>query len=771
MTATHTYIKVILPLRIEWEPYYSVETPEKIRIGSRVRVMFSGRIYNAVVSSISEAPPENMRIRPILSVETELPDISEEEIRFWKTIAGYYMCSIGEVYKAAYPSVKISQEKIHAKKILREREKSEAKLSELKAKAEKTERLIADKNSVLSEKTEEERIKGKAERKATIALKERIARLTENLLSVKEEIASMEKCLAEANRLYGNMKNPVGGGTDKIVLSEYQQVAFDGIMDAFRRKKTVLLHGVTGSGKTEIYTKLAARTLAEGRNVLYLVPEIAVSRQLEERIASSVGHELLVFHSGETSATRNATAEAIRKCAADGNTYMVLGTRSSLFLPHNRLGLVIVDEEHDRSYKQDSPAPRYNGRDSAIMLAAIHGSNVILGSATPSLESLFNVKYGKFEAVRLEKRFYNSEDAEIELIDTIAERKKNGMKGVFSLKLIKEIRSTLEKGEQVIIFRSRKSYSPVLQCSECGKMIKCPKCGVGLSLHKHPDSMVCHHCGFTAEYNGKCPDCGGRLIGIGAGTQKIEEEARSLFPDARIDRLDGDTARNRNAEMETIRDFGNGKTDILIGTQIITKGFDFPKLTLTAVISADSILGIQDFRADEKAFQILEQFRGRCARRDRKGKFLIQTAQPEHPVYKKLMQNDGGDLYSGLMDERKQFGFPPFSRIINIIVRDTDRQRCENMAWSLSADLRKALPQQDSGKEDTFPAIHAEKEETVTGPFTPEIEKADDNYIRIIRISLGKDRNLSQNKEKVRKVMENFHKNYREHLTIDVDPL
>lgn len=322
-----------------------------------------------------------------------------------------------------------------------------------------------------------------------------------------------------------------------------------------------------------------------------------------------------------------------------------------------------------------------------------------------------------------------------------------------------------------MIFRSRKSYSPVLQCSECGKIIKCPKCGVGLSLHKHPDSMICHHCGFTEEYTGTCPDCGGRLIGIGAGTQKIEEEARSLFPDARIDRLDGDTAMNRNAEMETIRDFGNGKTDILVGTQIITKGFDFPRLTLTAVISADSILGIQDFRADEKAFQILEQFRGRCARRDRKGKFLIQTAQPEHPVYQKLMQKDGGDLYSGLMDERKLFGFPPFSRIINIIVKDTDRQRCENMAWSLSADLRKALPQQDSGREDNFAAIHAEKEETVTGPFTPEIEKTDDNYIRIIRISLEKDRNLSQNKEKVRKVMENFHKNYREHLTVDVDPL
>ena len=521
------YISVILPLRLEWEPCYRLPPDSRTEgdeagdgtagtgTGSRVRVMFAGKEYIGVVSGIVPDPGMDPgRIKDVLSVEKSLERISWQEIELWRQVSSYYMCTVGEVYKAAYPSVKISQEKIHAKKILREREKSEARLSELKAKSEKTERLIAEKNSILSAKTEEERIKWKAERKATTALKERIARLTEDLLSLKEEIASLEKCLAEANRLYGNMKNPVGGGTDKIVLSEYQQAAFDDIMDAFRRKKTVLLHGVTGSGKTEIYTKLAARTLAEGRNVLYLVPEIAVSRQLEERIASSVGHELLVFHSGETSATRNATAEAIRKCAADGNTYMVLGTRSSLFLPHNRLGLVIVDEEHDRSYKQDSPAPRYNGRDSAIMLAAIHGSNVILGSATPSLESLFNVKYGKFEAVKLEKRFYNSEDAEIELIDTIAERKKNGMKGVFSLKLIKEIRSTLEKGEQVIIFRSRKSYSPVLQCSECGKMIKCPKCGVGLSLHKHPDSMVCHHCGFTAEYTGKCPDCGGRLIGI-----------------------------------------------------------------------------------------------------------------------------------------------------------------------------------------------------------------------------------------------------------------
>jgi primosomal protein N' (replication factor Y) len=535
-----------------------------------------------------------------------------------------------------------------------------------------------------------------------------------------------------------------------VNLSEAQTQAYNHINESFNKKAPVLIQGVTGSGKTEIYIRLAWEAIEKGRNVLYLVPEIALSRQLEDRLSEHFGKRLLVFHSAETASSRRATAEAIRS----GRGYIVLGTRSALFLPHHDLGLIVVDEEHDSSYKQDSPAPRYNGRDTALMLSTIHRCNIIMGSATPSLEEIYNCECGKHSLVRLEERYHGTEDSDIEIIDTKAERKKRGMVGNFSRKLISHIEKALKDGGQVMILRSRRAWSSAIQCTECGDIPKCPHCNVSLSLHKAGgiDRMVCHYCGRTFRYSATCVKCNGEMKSLGAGTQRIEEEAAALFPNARIARLDSDTAQNKTYEKQTIREFSKGGIDILIGTQMLTKGFDFGGLTLVAVIAADTFLGIQDFRADEKAAQILEQFRGRCGRRGRKGLTVIQTSQPEHPVYKSLISGKKTEGHLNLLQERKDFGFPPYTRIIEIAVRDNNEKRADLMVSVLSDRLRKSFD--------------------ITGPYSPAVDKVADMHIRLIRVSLKKDRNLSLHKVRLMQEIRSFEKErkYEGHMTINVDP-
>ena len=482
--------------------------------------------------------------------------------------------------------------------------------------------------------------------------------------------------------------------------------------------------------------------------MLYLVPEIALGRQLEYRLEDTFKDMLMVFHSGESAARRTEVAARTRD-----SRYIVLGTRSAIFLPHNNLGLIIVDEEHDSSYKQDSPAPRYNGRDTAVMLGAIHSCPVLLGSATPSLESLYNCITGKYSLIELPQRFHGAPDAEVEIIDTVAERKKNGMRGSFSLKLIFKIKETLQKGEQVIILRSRRSFSPVLQCEGCGFIPKCPRCNVSLSYHKASGKDICHYCGFSVPHTGICPKCGGVLSGIGAGTQKIEEETAALFPEARIARLDSDSAQDRKYETEVIKGFSKGSIDILIGTQMITKGFDFKGLTLVAAIGADSLLAVQDFRADEKALQTLMQFRGRCGRRGHKGTFMIQTSQPGHPVYRQLLLNAASGAES-LMAERHDFGYPPYCRLIDITIRDPFEDRAERMAAKAAAILS------DKG-------FH------ITGPFSTASGKNAGDHIRTLRVTVPKDSMLQARKNSIPGLLCIFEKKekYTGHISVDVDPV
>lgn len=825
---------------------------EQVRVGERVRVNFAGKEYVGVVSvenagKQAEAMGIVDKVKPIVGMAEGLEPVTQEEIALWRQIAEYYLCTVGEVYKAAYPAQKVEKEVVQARhealkeereeknrakiedkiKRLEERVEKKAEMAAKARKAESRERYLAEK-----ERLEEEI--GLLVRRVTSMVGE----LCRTTSSVTGDGRSVNGDGGSVTRDGGSVTGDGGSVTDQrfsmayqpedeavvrqsstietsvktekeIVLSAAQEEAYSKIKEIFVKGKSALLHGVTGSGKTEIYLKLAQETLERGNNVLYLVPEIALSRQLEDRISKTFPEELLVFHSGETMVRKRDVAAALRHCAsakdineyvdASQNTnakkdsasedmltiksssceaikktnhhgYVVLGTRSAIFLPHRDLGLVIVDEEHDTSYKQDSPAPRYNGRETAIMMARIFGANVILGSATPSLESLYNCSVGRYGLVTLNKRFYDAADSDIEIIDTIAERRKNGMIGSFSRKLIGHMGKCLGEHRQVLILRERRAYSPIVQCQECGEIPKCRCCNVSLSLHRRADGserLVCHYCGRVYEYTGKCPKCGGNLKPLGSGTQKIEEETANIFPNARIARLDSDTAQSRKYETDTIRKFSNGEIDILIGTRMVAKGFDFSGLSLVAVLQADSILGQEDYRADERGLQLLEQFRGRCGRRGEKGLFVIQTSQPEHPVYQSMEgQLDGNGTMARFLGERKMFGYPPYSRVIGVIVKDYNQARVDLLSRELAEAIRGAL-----GARLSF-APGVQNSPDVIGPYSPAIDKISNQNIRQIRVLLPKDRSLVRNKERLAAAVERFEKEkkYSGHIALDVDP-
>jgi len=698
-------VQVILPLKLDWIPFYRDSSGEACP-GDKVRVRFAGREYIGVVSATADSLPDGLpeaKVRPMEGIESKLQRISPEELELWNRIAAYYLCTVGEVYKTAYPAQKLDQEEVKARLEAR-RLKKIATLEEKLAKA----------------RTEATRARYAAE-------------------------------LAEARK-------EIEISYNDIELSEAQKLAYSKIIKAFGQKKPVLLKGVTGSGKTEIYEKLALETL-KSANVLYLVPEIALSRQLEERLRKTFGESLLVFHSHETTASRGAVASRIARTGytdetSEGRNYIVLGTRSALFLPHHDLGLIIVDEEHDGSYKQDSPAPRYNGRDVAVMMAGCQKDcRMIMGSATPSLESAYNCQTGRYSLVELNERYHGGEDSDVEVIDTIAERKKRGMMGSFSYKLINHINDVLADGGQVMILRGRRSYSPALQCNDCGSIPKCPKCNVPLSRHiGATERLLCHRCGWSAPFDGKCSSCGGEMHGLGAGTQKIEEEAAKLWPNVRVARLDSDITSDRKEEAAVIRDFSRGDIKILVGTQIVSKGFDFEDVALVAVLQADSMLGLQDFRADEKALQLLEQFRGRCGRRGKRGLFVIQTANPEHPVYSRYVEDSPAtaNLEGMLMEERKDFSYPPYTRMVELTINDSDEGRAGKMMTGLVNSIYIALS-----------AALASGSAALIGPFRNRLS-----------ISLAKDRNLAASKKAIAAAVEKFETDYkyRDHVVIDVDP-
>jgi len=670
MSGYKKYVDVILPLKLRGKISYAVPEPftTRIKVGSWVMVRLIGRRYLAVVEAISDTPPDIdlNRVKEIESVESLLV-VEQNEMDFWRSIAEYYMCSVGEIFKAAYSVAFQKQvEKVRTKK------------------------------------------------------------------EIKKEFS--------VNQL--------------PELSVLQQEVYCQIKKCFENNKIVLLNGVTGSGKTEIYIHLAQKVLEERKSVLYMVPEIALSRQLNSRLEDIFGEKLMVYHSKQTSLQKKKVFDALKGTTSEsgyqGDAKIILGTRSSVFLPFKELGLVIIDEEHDSSYKQSEPAPRYNGRDAAIILATKRGTKVILGSATPSMESIYNVTIGKYVQVDLCEKYHGVIEPEIEIIDTNKAYRLHNMKGSFSMYLINQIASRLELGEQVMIFRSRRAYSPIVQCSQCGAIPKCPHCNVSLSYHKFNNSLVCHYCNYKVSFTTRCPSCGEpSLESKGAGTERIEEELNELFPNAKIARFDADTTSGKVQEQKILKDFAGGKIDILVGTQMITKGFDFERLSLVAVINADALFSIQDFRADERSGQLLQQLRGRAGRREKEGKMIIQTAQPDHPVLQKI-----GECSNVGLKERKTFGYPPYVRMVLIIVKD----KYESRLWRLSNDVSSVIKK--CGIKD------------FAGPISPQIDKIQEKFLTQFWIKLPRNRTLYVTKKALYEGIEFIKTQYKfaPEIIIDVDP-
>lgn len=703
------YVRVVVPVKFPGAVLYG-DPGLALETGDWVDVRFGARTLKGVVSQTGcRADLDPGKIRDVLGKDGHCRAL-EQEIRLWEMMAEYYMCSVGEVFRSAYPAGKVEREERAAQRLQEKEQRLLGKREELKQKLEREFARIAARSARTGETVEE------------LCLRSRVLARTGCMEILEGE--RLESLCRELMPETGNapIECAQEGGFHVPELSPAQKECMEEAEKAAAGGKPVLLEGVTGSGKTEIYAEMAARRLAAGKQVLVMVPEIALSRQLEDRFRGYFPGNVIIYHSKETLAVRDRVAQRLRS----GEACLVLGTRSALLLPWKNPGLIVVDEEHDSSYKQEEPAPRYNARDTAIMLASITGSPVVLGSATPSYESLFNALSGRFAHVKLERTFYEGGHVRTVVIDTLQQRKMRAMHGSISFRLKQLMQQALDARGQIMLFRSRRSYAPVLQCSGCGKMPKCPHCNVYLSYHKESGMLECHYCGSRYRYTGQCPECSAPLVWRGAGTERIEEEVRKLFPDVPVARLDSDTARKAGYEREVLRSFAAGQTRILVGTQLITKGLDFSNVSLVAVIGADSLIGAESFRADEAALQMLIQFRGRCARRSGEGVFAIQTEQPMHPVYQRLEHLR--DPMEGLA-ERKQFNYPPFTRMVEIIIRSTSPAKMNALA------------------EEIYEALSRNIRAWVSAPVSPAIDKIAGRYIKIVRVRLARDRQLKAAKK------------------------
>ena len=677
----------------------------KVAPGTRVRVHFGKREMIGVVRGFryadrGEVPLERLG-KPLEYKEidgvVELPAIKREQLEFWQLLADYYLCTVGEVYKAAYPALAVRQESVKS-------------------------------------------------RKSPELFLERISFSPEGISQHADGHPEQQ----HADR-HPEQQHADECPEPKLLpmLSQRQQGAFDEIRAHFGSgKRPVLLHGATGSGKTEIYVKLAQEVLAKGKNVLFMVPEIALSKELESRLKGYFGERLLLFHSKVTAAQKHFVHSVVLQ--AGGNSpVVVLGTRSSLFLPFAQLGLVIVDEEHDPSYKQSDPAPRYNARDAAVLLASIYGAHLIMGSATPSFESLYNVSIKKYARVMLPFRYFGAPAPDVEIIDTIKARRVGEMKGSFSQKLINALKENMEQGGQALVFRNRRSYSPMVQCDNCGQIPKCPHCNVSLSYHRYNNTLRCHYCDYTSLFSSRCPQCSsGALVARGAGTERVEEELRELLPLARIERFDADVAESKREEERIISSLAKGEIDILVGTQMLSKGFDFEKLSLVALLQADTVLGMEDFRADERALQLFTQLIGRSGRRGIRGKMLIQSAQKNHPIFKIFKLDTLFPDSSALLDERREFRFAPYVRMVKITLRHRTMEELERLTAAVAAIQVPCLE--------------------ITGPFVPGLERLRGEWQRAFYVKFARDSRLSHNKRVLMERLEAL--NAPNSIVVDVDP-
>ena len=537
-------------------------------------------------------------------------------------------------------------------------------------------------------------------------------------------------------------------------MSEVQKRAYEQITDSFRTHDVTLLHGVTSSGKTEIYIHLIKQVVDAGRQVLYLVPEIALTTQLTTRLQRVFGDKLIIYHSKFSD---NERVDIWNNLLNEKKSGIILGVRSSIFLPFRDLGLVIVDEEHENSYKQYDPAPRYHARNAAVVLASMHGAKTLLGTATPSIETYYNARQGKYGLVELLSRFEELELPLVEIADVKELRRKRRMSGNFSPVLIDKASQALKQGEQVILFQNRRGFAPLVECKECAWIPKCEHCDVSLTYHKRFNQLTCHYCGYTYEIPRVCPACGQPTIEIkGYGTERIEEDVQEYFPGYEAARMDLDTTRSRNSYEQIISDFEQQKTRILVGTQMVTKGLDFDHVSVVGILNADTMMNYPDFRAHERAYQMMAQVAGRAGRKNHRGTVVLQTSEPNHPLIRQVMDNDYEGMYKTQLSERKQFSYPPFFRLIYIYMKHKDEQILNSLSIQYARTLREVFG------------------ERVLGPDNPPVARVQSLYIRKIVLKVEVNASMIRVKEILRKVYENMLTDGRFKSLIlyyDVDPM
>ena len=674
------YVDVILPLPLEGMFTYAVspELATRVQVGVRVVVPFSkSKRYTAIVARCHDDKPD-FEVRDAEEVLDEQPILMPQQLHLWQWISQYYMAPLGDVMNAALPAGLKNEEGYRPKtetcielcEPYRTEQAQHIALDMLR-RAEKQQKVLVD-YLYLSEGGEVTREELMNESHCTSAVLK--ALIDRKILRTYER---------EVGRLnHGGEPHP-----ERIKrMSPAQLDAYNSILFQFLKKKVVLLHGVTSSGKTEIYIHLIQKALDEGKQVLYLLPEIALTVQMMDRLRAVFGNRLGIYHSRYSDAER---VEIWQKQLSRNPYDVILGARSAVFLPFQRLGLIIVDEEHETSFKQQDPAPRYHARSVAVMMAAHGRASVLLGTATPSMESYFNAQTGKYGLVELKTRYQGIELPEIEVVDVKDLRRRKMMQGPFSPQLLGAMRKALDEKQQVILFQNRRGFSPMVECKTCGWVPHCKNCDVSLTLHKTTNTLTCHYCGYTYTVPTQCPCCESTdLRGRGYGTEKIEDQIVEIFPDARVARMDLDTTRTRNAYERLIGDFASGRTNVLIGTQMISKGLDFDSVAVVGILDADSMLNYPDFRAYEHAFMMMAQVAGRAGRKGKRGHVLLQTKNKDLPVVQQVVRNDWQGFYQDLLEERRLFRYPPFHHLIYIYMRHKTESTVESAAIYMGSLLR-----------------------------------------------------------------------------------
>lgn len=730
---TMQYVEVILPLPLEGTFTYSVpeQLSERVRMGTRVLVpLGKSKTYTAMAVRTHDVKPD-FDTRHILQVIDTEPVLLERQLKLWQWIATYYMAALGDVFKAALPAGLKAEENYRPKTVrcvtlpanLRT-EQSLHIVMNILSRALKQQQTF----TTYLQLSHWDQIDGERQ-------PDHIADVAyDELLNASGASDAVLRQLVNRKFLetYRREVGRIGGGGEYhpeniMPLSEAQQDAANNIKKLFVKKNVVLLHGVTSSGKTEIYIHLIKQAIDEGKQVLYLLPEIALTVQMTRRLQHVFGSRIGIYHSKYSDAER---VEIWKKQLSDKPYDVILGARSAVFLPFTRLGLVIVDEEHETSFKQQDPAPRYHARSAAIMLAHMYdGAKVLLGTATPSMESYHNAATGKYGYVRLATRYRNVAMPEIRVVDTKDLYRRKMMRGAFSPELLEAMRGAMKNGKQIILFQNRRGFAPMVECKVCGWVPKCKNCDVSLTYHRSMNLLTCHYCGYTYAVPHQCPNCEStELLGRGYGTEKIEDRVRELFPDARIARMDLDTTRSRNAYSRIINDFSGGRTDILIGTQMISKGLDFGNVAVVGILNADTMLNYPDFRAYEHAFMMLSQVSGRAGRRDERGLVILQTKSADLPVIRQVVDGDFTSFARDLLEERRMFHYPPFYHLVYVYLRSKSEPTVESAAIELSARLRQTFG------------------ERVLGPDKPAVARVKTESIRkiVLKLELGIDLSLAR---------------------------